>query len=162
MKKLGLDKRTIQLNEHLNPDARTLDEGIESGINKIVNWVNKNVMKKFWTADQKEAERKMTAGKVGEMYDDLVINNPDIVKLISSNVRQSAIQAAMKKAGYKPHDIEPDGGGNNRLNVTERMYTVIQMLKQHHRENRKKHGSKGDGNFTVVPNRKSRKKVAPK
>lgn len=174
MKKLGLDKRTVQLNEHLNPELQ-LDEGLESGINRIINWVNKNVMKKFWTVDQKSAERKLTDKKVAALYNELAIDNPDIMKLISSNVNQYAIEKAMAKAGYSADDIEPDGSGDNSYNVAARMHTVIQMLKGHHREEKKKGNSRRPRNAGYTDKkgqfhpdeekfsgRRTKKKVSPK
>jgi len=153
MKKLGLDKRMLQLNEALNPELQ-LDEGVEQGINSIINWVNKNVMKKFWTVDQKEAERKLQDKKIAEMYDDIIVTKPDVAKMIQSNIDRYAIQRAMDKGtGVNLKHLT----SNERERYLDNIFVTIAKLKKHHRAQKKKHGTSN-----IVPDRKHKKKVSPR
>ena len=134
-------KRIRQLNESLNPDAEVLDEGLESGINRIIKWINKSVLKKyFWTAEQKKAVQAFRDKAMVDMYNDIAENHPEILKDIQGNVSRHMLAMSLKKAGFKPDKIVPDEAGDGTYNFDERLYDVIQMLKAHHRKVRDNKG----------------------
>ena len=146
----------------LNESRRKVDEGLEQGINKIISWANKNIMQKFWTADQKAAKQKLTDRRVAAMYDDIARNNPEIMKMIKSNIDQYKIQKALAKAGFSADEIEPDGSGDQSYNVAARMHTVIQMLKQAHRDEKKAANDKKVMDIAKKHGYKSKKRTAMK